>query len=179
MAISKQRKEEIVEHYIGWIKNSQAIILTEYVGLNMKQLDELRGKVREAGGEFHVVKNTLGKVAFDQVGMAASEKMLQGSTAAAFAYKDPPALAKVLTEFARANADLVKIKGGFLDTRQMSPADVVALANMPPLPIMRATLLGTILAPASKLVRTLAEPARQVAAVLKSYAEKESQPVEA
>ena len=179
MAITKQRKEEIVEHYVGWIKNSQAIILTEYVGLNMKLMDELRGKVREAGGEFHIVKNTLGKVAFEQSGMVAPEQMLQGSSAAAFAFKDAPALAKVVADFAKTNADFVKIKGGFLDKQAMSPADVTALANMPPLPVMRATLLGVLLAPASKLVRTLAEPARQMAAVIKSYAEKDAQLVDA
>ncbi len=175
MAITKERKQELVTHYLEWLKQSQAVILTEYIGLNMKQIDELRGKIREAGGEFHVVKNTLSKVAFDQYGLPSSEQMLTGSTAAVFAFKDPPAMAKVMTDYARANADFVKIKGGYLNLRMMSPEDVTALANMPPLSVMRARLLGTLLAPASKLVRVLAEPARQVAAVIKSYAEKDAQ----
>jgi large subunit ribosomal protein L10 len=176
LAISKARKEEIVTHYVDWIKNSQAVILTEYVGLNMKQIDDLRGKIREAGGEFHIVKNTLGKVAFDQSGLTSSEKMLQGSTAAAFAFKDAPAMAKIMADFAKLNADYIKIKGGYLEKRVISPVEVSALADMPPLPVMRAILMGTLLAPASKLVRTLAEPARQVASVLKSYVDKDSQP---
>jgi large subunit ribosomal protein L10 len=79
-------------------------------------------------------------------------------------------MAKVLTDFAR-SAESLKIKGGYLGTRAISAKEVIALAEMPPLPVMRARLMGTILAPASQLARILAEPARQVAAVLQAHAE--------
>ena len=172
MAISKQQKDELVSQYAEWINRSKALILTEYTGLSMKKIDELRAKTREAGGEFHIVKNTLGKVAFESTGMPLQEKFLEGSTAIAFAFKDAPGLAKTLTEFAR-TSDFLKIKGGYLEKRAISPDQVKALADLPPLPVMRAQLLGLLLAPASKLARTLAEPARQVAAALKAYAEKD------
>jgi large subunit ribosomal protein L10 len=172
LAISKQRKEEFVAQYIEWLNKSQALFVTEYSGLSMKQIDDLRSKVREAGGEFHVVKNTLGKVAFQQAGLPVSEKLLTGSTAVAFAFQDTPALAKVITEFAR-TSEAVKVKGGYLDRREISAEQVKALADLPPLPVIRAQLLGTLQAPASKLVRTLAEPARALAAVIKAYAEPE------
>ena len=172
MAISKQQKDELVSQYAEWINRSKALILTEYTGLSMKKIDELRAKTREAGGEFHIVKNTLGKVAFESTGMPLQEKFLEGSTAIAFAFKDAPGLAKTLTDFAR-TSDFLKIKGGYLEKRAISPDQVKALADLPPLPVMRAQLLGLLLAPASKLARTLAEPARQVAAALKAYAEKD------
>jgi large subunit ribosomal protein L10 len=173
LAISKDRKNEIVAEYTNWANRSQALIIAEYKGLTMKQIDEIRNKVRESGGEFHIVKNTLGEVAFKQAGMPLKEHLLEGSTAVAFAFKDAPILAKMMTEFAR-TMEPVKIKGGYLDKRLMSAEDVKSLADLPPLPVMRATLLGTILAPASKLVRTLAEPGRQVAAVLKAFADRDS-----
>jgi large subunit ribosomal protein L10 len=172
LAISKQQKDELVSQYAEWINRSKALILTEYTGLSMKKIDELRAKTREAGGEFHIVKNTLGKVAFESTGMPLHEKFLEGSTAIAFAFKDAPGLAKTLTDFAR-TSDFLKIKGGYLEKQVISPDQVKALADLPPLPVMRSQLLGVLLAPASKLARTLAEPARQVAAALKAYAEKD------
>jgi large subunit ribosomal protein L10 len=172
LAISKQQKNELVSQYAEWINRSKALILAEYTGLSMKQIDDLRAKTREAGGEFHIVKNTLGKVAFESTGMPLHEKFLEGSTAIAFAFKDAPGLAKTLTDFAR-TSDFLKIKGGYLEKQALSPDQVKALADLPPLPVMRAQLLGVLLAPASKLARTLAEPARQVAAALKAYAEKD------
>jgi large subunit ribosomal protein L10 len=172
LAISKQQKDALVSEYAEWINRSKALILTEYTGLTMKQIDDLRAKTREAGGEFHIIKNTLGRVAFESTGMPVQEKFLEGSTAIAFAFKDAPGLAKTLTDFAR-SSDFLKIKGGYLEKRPISPDQVKALAELPPLPVMRAQLLGVLLAPASKLARTLAEPARQVAAALKAYAEKD------
>jgi len=175
LAISKQRKKELVDQYEKWLNRSQAMILTGYLGLSMKEIDELRAKVRQAGGEFHIIKNTLGKVAFDAVGLSLSSNFLDGGTAIAFAFQNAPEMAKLVAEYAR-TSEFVKIKGGYLDKLPISSDEIKALAELPPLPVMRAQLLGTILAPASKLVRTLVEPARQVAAVLKSYADKDASP---
>jgi large subunit ribosomal protein L10 len=173
LAISKVRKNEIVDQYSEWINNSRAIFVAEYVGLTMKDIDELRKKAREAGGEFHIVKNTLGKVAFESLGMEIPANFLDGSTAIGFAFEDAPAMAKAMAEFAR-TSDFLKIKGGYLNKQVIDAEAAKALAELPPLPVMRAQLLGTILAPASKLVRTLAEPARSLAAVMKAYADKDS-----
>jgi large subunit ribosomal protein L10 len=178
LAISKQHKEELIAQYSDWVNRSQALFVTEYLGLSMPQIDELRGKIREAGGEFHIVKNTLGKVAFEKLDMTVPNAILTGSSAVVFAFRDAPNMAKVITEYAR-TSESVKVKGGYLDKRPISAEEVKALAELPPLPILRAQLLGTLMAPASKLVRTLAEPARQVAAVLKAYADKDTQPAAA
>ena len=173
MAISRKRKDELVTQYQTWLDNSQGVFLTEYAGLSMKGVDDLRAKLREVGGEFHIVKNTLGEVAFKSAGLKLPDEFLRGSSAIVFAFRDAPDTAKVLSEFSR-TSEFVKIKGGYLDRNPITAEEVKSLAELPPLPVMRAQLLGVISAPASKLVRTLAEPARQVASVLKAYADKDT-----
>ncbi|HNB37067.1 MAG TPA: 50S ribosomal protein L10 [Anaerolineales bacterium] len=178
MAISKQRKEEVLAQYNDWVKRSQAVILVEYTGANMKSLDNLRAKVREAGGEFHVVKNTLARRVFADNGMELPEDYLVKSTAISFAFNDPASTAKALTDATKGN-EFVKVKGGFMGGKSLNPAQVKALSDMPPLPVMRATLLGVLQAPAGKLVRTIAEPARGLAAVIKANMEKNASPAAA
>lgn len=171
MAISKQRKEEVLSDYADWMKRSEAVILVEYTGAKMKDLDAIRAKIRETGGEFHVVKNTLARRAFKNSGMELPEDYLVKSTAVSFAFKDPASTAKALSDATKGN-EFVKVKGGFMSGKALSAAEVKALAELPPLPVMRAQLLGVLQAPAGKLVRTIAEPARGLAAVVKAFAEK-------
>jgi len=175
LAISKERKKEVVVEYNEWLQRSSAMIVAEYTGMSMKDVDELRRRVREVGGEFHIVKNTLGKLAFESAGLSLPAGLFEGSSAIGFAFQDAPGLAKIMTEYAR-TSDALKVKGGYLGQRLMTAVDVKSLADLPPLAVIRAQLLGTLLAPAGKLVRTLAEPARQVAAILKAYAEKDTAP---
>ena len=175
MAISKERKVELMTRYNDWVNRSQALIMAEYIGMTMKDMDNLRSKVREVGGEFHVMKNTLGHKALDQAGIRVPAGLLEGSTGVIFAFKDAPAVAKVVTDFAK-SSERFKVKGGFLDSKPMNAEGVKALADLPPLPVMRAQLLGVFLAPASKLVRTLAEPGRSIAAVVRAYSEQDAAP---
>jgi len=171
LAISKERKEEVLSQYADWMKRSQAVILVEYTGVKMKDLDNIRAKIREAGGEFHVVKNTLARRAFADNGMQFPSDYLVKSTAISFAFTDPASTAKALTDATKGN-EFVKVKGGFMSGQALNAAQVKALAEMPPLPVVRAQLLGILQAPAGKLVRTIAEPARGLAAVLKAFSEK-------
>jgi ribosomal protein L10 len=117
LAISKERKNELIQEYIKWAGQSQAMYLTEYRGLSMKQIDDLRSRVRAVGGEFHIVKNTLSKVAFEEAGLEAPDRLLVGSTAVLFAFTSAPDTAKVLTEVAR-GSEFVKIKGKTPDQRK-------------------------------------------------------------
>jgi large subunit ribosomal protein L10 len=167
LAISKQRKEEVQAQYAEWIKRSEAVILVEYSGSKMKALDGIRAKIRESGGEFHVVKNTLARRVLADNGMEFPKELLVKSTAISFAFKDPAATAKALTEAMKGN-EFVKVKGGLMGGKSLNPAQVKSLSEMPPLPVMRAMLLGVLQAPAGKLVRTIAEPARGLAAVIKA-----------
>ena len=171
MAKSKAQKETMLSQYVEWVSKSQAVVLVEYSGLKMSNLDVIRSKVREAGGEFHIVKNTLAKLALEKAGFKVPEDYAEKTTAIGFAFSDPAGFAKALTE-ATKGLEAVKIKGGFMGAVTLKPADVKALASLPPLPVMRAQLLGILQAPAGKLVRILAEPGRQVAYVLRAYSEK-------
>ena len=96
MAITKQKKQEIVAQYGEWLEKSQGAVLAEYIGMTMKDLDDLRAKVREAGGEFHIVKNTLTKIALSNADMEFQDETLTGTTAIGFAFEDAPALAKAM-----------------------------------------------------------------------------------
>lgn len=175
MAITKERKNELISQYSEWIGRSKALVLAQYMGLTMKDIDALRAKVRENGGEFHIIKNTLAELAFDQAGLPARKEKLEGSTAIVFAFSDAPATAKTVMEFAK-GSEFFKVKGGYLEKQALTPEGVKALAELPPLPVVRAQLLGTLLAPAGRLVRTLAEPGRMIAAVIKAHAEPEAAP---
>ena len=171
MAITKERKGEVLDQYQQWLGKSQAILLVEYTGVTMKELDAIRTKVRESGGEFHVLKNTLARKAFEKYGLSVSADYFEKSTAAAFAFADVAATAKALSDVSK-NIEVLKVKGGFMDKTVLNAAQVKALASLPSLPIVRSQLLGVLSAPAGKLVRTIAEPARQVASVLKAYVDK-------
>lgn len=177
MAFTKQHKNKMVAQYAEWLRQSQGVFVLNYSKMTMKDIDTLRAKARETGAELHVVKNTLMKLALDEVGIQ-DKAVFDGASLVGFAFSDAPALAKVLSD-ATVKSEIFAIKGGYLGNQPLSPAQVKALAELPPLPVMRAMLLGTISAPASKLVRTIAEPARGLAAVIKAYSEKGAAPTAA
>ncbi|HAE59676.1 MAG TPA: 50S ribosomal protein L10 [Anaerolineae bacterium] len=170
MALSRQKKDQVLAQYQAWLEGSQAVVLVEYTGVTVKQLDAIRAKVRESGGEFHIVKNTLVRKVLQNKDMQVPQELLEKSTAMTFAFSDAAATAKALTE-ATKGMEAVKLKGGFLDKQVLSSAQVKALAELPPLPVVRSQLLGVLQAPAGKLVRTIAEPARSLAAVFQAYAD--------
>ena len=178
MAITKERKQEVLATYEDWFKRSQAVILVEYTGAKMKDMDTIRAKVRESGAEFHVLKNTLARRVLAQQGLTLPDELLLKSTAVSFAFSDPAATAKALADATKGMA-FVKVKGGFMSGQMLSAGQVKALAELPPLPVVRAQLLGVLQAPAGKLVRTIAEPARSLAAVFRAYSEKEAAPAAA
>lgn len=155
--------------YEKWVSNSQAIFVLTYERMNMKEIDAFRAKVRETGNEVHLVKNSLFDRALEARGYPKAA-FLEKTSLVGFAFSDPPALAKVFTD-ATKGSDTIAVKGGFLGRELIDGKQVKVLADLPPLPVMRATLLGVISAPATKLVRTLAEPARSVAAVIKAKSE--------
>ncbi len=172
MAFSKEQKTEMLSTYESWLKKSQAVFVIEYKKMTQKDLDGLRAKVREAGGEFHMVKNTLMNLALERVGLS-DTGVFDGATIVGFAFSDAPAMAKVFSDATR-NTEIFKVKGGYLGTQPMNPSAVKALADLPPLPVMRARLLGVLQAPAAQLVRTVAEPARSLASVFRAYSEKDN-----
>jgi large subunit ribosomal protein L10 len=171
LALTRQEKEQVLAQYKEWLDNSQAVVLVEYTGLKVKDLDAIRAKIRDTGGEFHVLKNTLVQKVFEANGVSVPAGLLKKSTAVAFAFKDAAGTTKALTE-ATKGMESVKLKGGFLEKQALNAAQVKALADMPPLPVVRSQLLGVLQAPAGKLVRTIAEPARSLASVFRAYSDK-------
>jgi len=172
VAFSKQHKNVMLKSYEKWLSQSQAVFVLEYSKMSMKDVDALRSKVRDAGGQLHVVKNTLMSIALDKANF--EHKTIAGTSLMAFAVNDVPAVAKVFLEVTK-NSEVYKLKGGYMDGREVSADNIKSLAELPPLPVMRAKLLGLLQAPAGKLVRTINEPARSLAYVFKAY----SQPAEA
>lgn len=172
MAISKERKQELLKEYAELIQKSQGLILVEYRGLNMKGMDPLRIKVREAAGELHVVKNTLAQKALKDAGRAAPAELFTQSTAIGFAFTDVAGVAKALTNYAKDN-EFVKVKGALLGAQVLTTKDVSALAELPPLPVVRGQLLGLLSTPASRLTGVVAGGVRNILNVVKAYSEKE------
>ncbi len=175
MAISKEQKKDLVKQYGEWIEASDAIVLAKYIGLSVPELQQLRADIREAGGEFHIVKNTLAKIALKDAGREIETEHFLGDTAIGFAFEDAPGLAKAIVDFAD-ESDFLDIKAGYLGEKLVSSAEIVALSKVPPLPAVRAQLMSTLLAPATKLSQILAEPGRQIAGVLKAYSDKDAAP---
>ena len=173
MAISKTQKQELVELYKKWVEESDGMVLANYERLSVNDISGLRNTVRDTGGEFHVIKNTLARRAFEESGREWMEGAFNGPTALGISYNNPSGLAKALKNFAK-EFGKIEIKGGYLAERLMSAAEINDLADLPSLAEVQAKLLATIMAPASSLARILAEPGRQVAAVIQSYSEKET-----
>ncbi len=170
MALSRERKEEMLALYTDWVQRAEAVVFAEYSGMNMAHINKLRANVRGAGGEFHIIKNTLAKRAFEAAGMSTPNELFKGSSAIGIAFSDPPGVAKAIID-ATKDSDFVKVKGGFLNGQLLSAADVKALADLPPLPVVQSQLLAVINTPATQLARLLNEPARQMAQVIKAYAD--------
>jgi large subunit ribosomal protein L10 len=173
LALTKERKSELVQEYRELFSRSRALVLADYRGLPMGELSALRGKVREVNGELHVTKNSLAAIALKEAGLPAPSQFFDGPTAVGFAFGDPPALAKAIMDFAK-DSQFVRIKGGLLGDQVLTSQDVEALASLPPLPVLQAQLLGLISAPASRLVGAVAGGVRQIVNVIQAYADRDA-----
>jgi len=172
LAVSKERKKALVVQYQELLRSSNALVMTAYSGLSVKELEGLRHKIREVGGEFHIVKNNLAKRAFNEVGVPLPEGALVGPTAIGFASEDVLGVAKAIVDLAR-QTDFINVKGAVIDGVIYDELQVTRLANLPPLPMVRAQLLSMLQAPASRIAGVLAGSIRQVVSVLKAYSEAE------
>lgn len=174
MAITKEKKDELVNQYVELLKQSRAVFLTEYTGLDVKQMQELRSEIRKVDGAYHVTKNTLLRLALEQTGMPIPEELLSGQSGTGFALNEAPSVAKALTEFAKEQEEL-QIKGGILGNELLSTAQVKELADLPSLDELRSQIIGLIQAPARNIAMTLASGVRQVVNVLDAYSKLEQE----
>lgn len=174
MAISKARKDELVAQYIDLLNNSRAVFITEYTGLNVKDINQLRLEVRKAEGAFHVTKNTLLRHALKEANRPVPEELLLGQVATGFALNEAPTLAKTLTDFAKDQENLV-IKGAILGDEILTADQVKNLASLPSRDELRAQIIGLISAPAQNVASVIAGGVRQVVNVLDAYAKKDGE----
>ncbi len=181
MAISREKKEQIVEDLKEKLGATDVIILTDFRGLSVPDQQELRRRLRDTTAEFKVVKNTLTKLALEEINRPVPDDYLTGPTALALVRDDIASPTKALLDFARQTGTLV-IKGGIAGNQVIGADEVKKLANLPPREVLLAQLLGavqgpaasvvrTLEAPASELVRTLQAPMRELAMTIQAYAE--------
>jgi large subunit ribosomal protein L10 len=151
-----------VEAIKGRLEGSVAALLTEYRGLKVAELGELRASLRGSSTEYRVLKNTLTSIAVREAGYEDLVALLQGPTAVAFVHGDPVQAAKDLAEFARTHPSLV-VKGGVMDGKVLGAAEVRQLATLESREVLLARLAGLLQASAQQAVTLLAAPLRQVA----------------
>jgi large subunit ribosomal protein L10 len=158
-------KSETVAAVHEKFKTAKMTIVTQYRGLTVAQMTRLRREIRDASGEYHVIKNTLVRRALKDTGYGSLETMLEGPNGWVFAYKDPVTLSKALVKFSEDHEKLT-IKGGMFEGQLMDAAKVKVLAQMPSKPELQAQLLALFQAPATQLVRLIQEPAARIARLL-------------
>jgi large subunit ribosomal protein L10 len=157
--VKKEDKERAVADLTDRLKNTETMLVADYRGLTMPQIDDLRTKLLEHGARFTVVKNTLTRRAAEAAGTEALLALLEGPTAIAFLESDGDAVAvaKALVDAAR-DTRVLELRGGMLEGRPVEPAEIESLAKLPPVDVLRAQVLGAIAAPVTAIVGLFTAP---------------------
>ncbi len=167
----RAEKQILTKEYAARLNGSPFFIVVGYQGLKVSHLTELRKRLKTAGAEVHVVKNSVFLIAAKEAGVAELNGSLAGQMAVVTGQKDISAAAKALKNFA-AEFDKLKLKFGYLNNQRLESASLIALADLPSIDVLRAKLLGLFNAPATKLVTLINTPALQLAQVIKAKSEK-------
>jgi len=165
--VLRSEKERVVAELAKRLGNADTLMVADYRGLTMPEIDELRTRLLEAGARFTVVKNTLTKRAAEEAGTTEVLELIDGPTAIVFleADGDPVAVAKVLNETSRAN-DVLVIRGGLLEGTVVGDAEIKRLATLPPAEVLRAQLAGAVFAPMTTVVGLFAAPLRDLVGII-------------
>jgi large subunit ribosomal protein L10 len=167
MAISRAKKEALVEHYTEILGESTGFVVTEFKGLSVAESEQLRHKLRDTNGVFMVTKNTLLKIALEKSDWVVPEELLVGQVGIAFAKDNLPGTTKAVIEFAENFENKFALKGGVMGGSDIFAAsDVKAISEMPTLPEIQSQLLGMLTQPAQQLVNTVQAADAQVVNVL-------------
>ena len=168
----KEQKVEQVELLTEKLKNARVAVLTDYRGLTVSQMQELRGKLRTGNVEYRVVKNTLARRAADAAGYPALESQLKGPVAIAFGNDDLSLPPRLINEFVRATRLKLEVVGGLVEGRVFNRDQVRQLADLPSREVLLAQLLGTLQSPVGQLVGIMQTPLQQLRGVLEAYKSK-------
>jgi large subunit ribosomal protein L10 len=162
--MNRSEKEELVSQIRSKLLSAKSVIVTRQTGLTVAQVTDLRGKIREAGAEFKVLKNTLARLAVKDTPLDGISGLLEGPTALAYS-TDPVSAAKAVSTFANSNEKLT-IVGGYLDGQILNAKAVDALAKLPSLDELRSKIIAVINTPATRLAVLAKEPAACVTRVI-------------
>ena len=169
----RAEKQAISNEYVVRLNSSPFFIVVDYTGLRVGPMTELRKRLRGAGAEIHVVKNTIFRLAAKEAGVGEiAGGSMTGQIAVVTGNRDVSAAAKVIKTFS-SEFEKPKVRFGFLNNARLEPAALTALADLPPLEILRGKLLGLLNTPATRLVALLNTPASQLARVLQARVDKE------
>ncbi|RMF76424.1 MAG: 50S ribosomal protein L10 [Chloroflexi bacterium] len=174
MAISRKKKEELVAHYGELIDNTSGFVITEYRGLTVAQISQLRNKLREIDAKYVVTKNTLLKRTLTDAGWPVPEELLVGPVAVAIANGNFPGTAKAVFEFAKEFPDILVVKGGIMDGEVLDVSSVKAISELPSMDELRAQLAGLLVQPATGLVSVLNSATGSLVNVLQAYVQENS-----
>ncbi|KXK18740.1 MAG: 50S ribosomal protein L10, partial [Chloroflexi bacterium OLB15] len=172
LAITRERKEELVATYSELLSKTDGFIIAEYKGLTVAQVGNLRKKLGDVGGSFSVTKNTLFKIALQENGWVIPDDLLLGPNGVVFGNGNLPAVAKAVQTFSKDLPDIFKVKGGVIANSIFNAKELEAVANLPTMDEIRAQLAGIIVAPASQLAGLLEAATSQVVNVLQAYVDK-------
>jgi len=170
--MDRAQKAEAIETLKGVFEGAGAVVVTHNLGLTVAEMTDLRGRLRKEGATYKIVKNTLAIKALDGSVGEKGEALFTGPVGIAYA-PDPASAAKIVTEYAKGNEKFA-IVGALMGTTVLDQKGVGALATLPTLDEIRATLLGLLNAPATKVAGVLQAPAAQLARVFSAYANKEA-----
>ena len=170
--MDRSQKAEAVAALSATFKEAGVVVVTRNLGMTVAQSTVLRTKMRDAGAQFRVSKNTLARLAIADTDYAGIDDLLVGPVALATSV-DPVAAAKVAIDFAKTN-DKLEIVGGSMGALVLNPEGIKALASLPSLDELRGRLIGLIQAPATKIAQVIVAPASKLARVFNAYAEKEA-----
>lgn len=168
----KEQKAEQVELLTDKLKKAKVAVLTDYRGLTVSQLQELRGRLRGADVEYRVIKNTLARRAAEAAGYPALKDELEGPVAIAFGYDDLSIASKLINEFVRTTRLKLDVVGGLVEGRVFSADQVKQLADLPSRETLIAQLMGTLQSPVAQLVGIMQTPLQQLLGVLEAYKNK-------
>jgi large subunit ribosomal protein L10 len=168
--LNRSEKRQVVTDFSKRMEGFQAVVLTHYRGLNVEQLNTLRRRFREEKISYHVVKNTMMKLAAQGTDLEKLNDYFKGPTAIAISHGDPISLAKILSEFVKTQPKL-EIKVGLIQGKVSSPDEIKALATMPSREVLLAQILGGIQVPAQELAGVLSSGLRQVVGVIQARAD--------
>ncbi len=171
MALSREEKVERVAQYAEQLEKSLGLILVDYRGLGVEEMQKIRRAVRPMAGEFQVIKNRLLALALEEHDMSLPDEWLTGPTAVSFCSGDIPPVAKALVE-AREETEKLALKGGWTTESLLSAAQVERIAELPSREVLLAQVLGTIHGPGRQVAGALAGGIRQVLNVLQAYVDK-------